>query len=89
MEKFKGQKIRCVDEYQEMNYEVWWEDEYRMKKDFRPTRQYRKWLKAEAEKAKKDYLMVLRAKLEYQMKTYGQVDEIDFQEFVTKSQLWG
>lgn len=85
MKDFQGKKWRCVDVKLVKNQEVWWKDEYIEKKEFAMTRSYAKYLKEKRKQAKLEYLKVLQSKLEYQMKTYGEVDEIDFLEYQWKT----
>lgn len=82
MEKFNGKKFFCQSSYLEKDWSVWQYDEYKEVKIFKMTDKYRRYLKEKKEKEKNEYLMILRSKLEYQMKKYGKVDEIDYQEFM-------
>ena len=46
------------------------------------TRAYKKYLEEKAQKEKAFELQVLKNKLEYQKKTYGEVDEYDYNEYI-------
>ena len=85
---YNGKKFYCSKVTRVRNEAVWWAEEYVEKKEFAMTDSYRKWLHEKAKKERQEELMVMRSKLEYQMKTYGQVDEIDFQEYMAKVQMW-
>jgi hypothetical protein len=39
-------------------------------------------LREKKRKEREEYLVCLRDKLNYQMKKYGEVDELDYQEFI-------
>ena len=84
MNDFQGKKWRCVDVKLVKNQEVWWNDEYIEKKEFAMTRAYSKYLKEKRNKENLEDLQILKSKLEYQMKTYGEVDKIDFLEYQMK-----
>ena len=84
MEKFTGKKFYCDQELLKRDESVWWEEQYVTKKVFRMTTTYRDYLKEKRKKEKEDELRILRAKLEYQYKTYGEVDPIDYAEFMAK-----
>ena len=86
---YNGKKFYCSGSRMVRNEEVWWANEYTEKKEFTMTFGYRKYLKEKRKKELQEELMVLRSKLEYQMKKYGQVDEIDFQEYMAKVKMWG
>ena len=86
---YDGKKFYCARVKKVRNEEVWWQDEYVEKKEFRMTMQYRKFLEAKRKKELGEALMIMREKLEWQKKTYGEVDEIDLQEYLGKLQLWG
>lgn len=84
MEKFTGKKFFCVAEHQVRDESAWWEEKYTNKAEFMMTSTYRDYLKAKRKKEKEDELRILKAKLEYQYKTYGEVDPIDYGEFIAK-----
>ena len=52
------------------------------KTKFCMTRAYKKYLEEKAQKEKAFELQVLKNKLEYQKKTYGEVDEYDYNEYI-------
>ena len=84
MEKFVGKKFYCDHEYLERDDSVWWEEKYNTKKAFQMTTSYRNYLKEKRKKEKDEALRILKAKLDYQYKTYGEVDPIDYAEFIYK-----
>lgn len=84
MEKFEGQKFFCVAEHQVRDESVWWEEKYVNKAEFMMTSTYRKYLKEKRKEKQKTELGMLKARLEYQYKTYGEVDPIDFSEYMAK-----
>lgn len=82
MEKFQGKKWRCVGTKMERDYEVWWAEEYKVVKEFQITKQYKSYLFQRREKAKEDYIATLKEKLENQYKDFGEVDPLDYQEYL-------
>lgn len=52
--------------------------------EFEMTPKYRQYLHDKREYEREYRLKVMREKLEYQMRTYGEVDEIDFNEYVNE-----
>ena len=78
---YTGKKWFCAGEEQVLDKEVWWEDKYITKPTFKMTLNYKKYLREKAEREKAEKLMMLKDKLEYQYKTYGEVDELDFREY--------
>lgn len=84
MEKFTGAKFYCADEVEVKDNSVWWEEKYTTKKIFKMTSTYREYLKEKRKKENEDELRILKAKLDYQYKTYGEVDPIDYSEYISK-----
>lgn len=84
MEKFEGAKFYCDGTYLVRDESVTWEDRYITKKHFMITSTYRKYLEAKREEERQDELRTMRCKLEWQYKTYGEVDPIDYAEFIAK-----
>lgn len=82
MEKYNKSKYRLVDEKVVRDEEVWWAEEYKIKKYFAMTKGYSKYLHNKRIEEHEHNLKVMRHKLEYQMKIYGEVDPIDYQQFV-------
>lgn len=82
--EFEGKKWRCIDVKLVRNEDVWWRDEYLERKEFAMTSTYSKYLKEKRKQEKLKYLEILKSKLNYQMKTYGEVDQIDFLEYQYK-----
>ena len=74
MEKFVGIKWRCVGSHTE--YDIW--ENAKEVNDFRMTPHYLEYLKQKQEEKELKELMILKNKLEYQYKTYGEVDELDY-----------
>lgn len=56
-------------------------EEYNVSKTFTMTAQYRRFLKQKQKKEFENRIEVLKEKLTFQMKKYGEVDKIDFEEF--------
>lgn len=57
-----------------------------VKKKFIPTRQYIEYLKQREIEKELFELRVMKEKLEYQYKTYGEVDKLDFDNYIRKAQ---
>lgn len=57
--------------------------------EFAPTAAYMKWLAAERERKQQEELALMRAKLQYQFETYGEVDELDYNLYLYKLKLYG
>ena len=79
---YTGPKYYCKGEDIKKDYNIWWEDQYYKKANFAPTQNYINWLKEKQKKDKEEYIKVLRLKLEHQYKEYGEVDEVDFNEYM-------
>ncbi len=84
MQDFTGSKWRCTGTKKVLNTEQWWQPRYVEKAEYRMTRSYLEYLKNKRVIELKQELAVMRTKLEYQQRTYGEVDEIDFNEYVAK-----
>ena len=82
MEKYNKGKFYLKSSRMVRNEDVWWAEEYKIEKDFAITRGYKDYLYNKRLKEHEEKLKVMRHKLEYQMKIYGEVDPIDYQEFV-------
>ena len=83
--KYEGSKYRVDSTYIELDKKTYYEDlreEYVEKAHFVMTKGYKKDLYDRRKTLDEFNLEVLKSKLEYQMKTYGQVDDIDFQEYL-------
>lgn len=52
-----------------------------LKQNFIPTRSYMKYLKAKEEQKRKFEITKLKAKLDYEFTTTGEVDDIDYQRY--------
>lgn len=78
MEKFVGSKWRCVGSHTE--YDIW--GYAKEVSDFRMTSSYLKYLKQKQEEKELNELKVLKNKLDYQYKTYGEVDDLDYNLYV-------
>lgn len=55
---------------------------------FAPTTGYLKWLEEQKQEKKDSEIKLLRTKLQYQFDTYGEVDELDFNEYKYKMKLY-
>lgn len=82
--KYQGKKWFCKDVELVRNEAVWWAEEYDEKPIYTMTRGYRKWLREEAKRKALEEVKVLKSKLEYQYKCFGEVDDIDFGEYQYK-----
>lgn len=82
MEKFNGKKFYPTNERMVRNEQVWWTDEYEEKVDFQITSTYKAYLRKKRAQERETAIQVLKHKLEYQMREYGEVDPIDFGEFM-------
>lgn len=82
--EFTGKKWRCTGTIKERNSAVWWTDDYIEKPQFKMTRSYATYLREKRKAEIAHDLDILKHKLEYQQRTYGNVDDIDFQEYVYK-----
>lgn len=82
MNNYQGKKFYLSGIKKVKNYDIWQYDEYQEKKEFKMTKNYREYLAEKRRKEKEEYIMCLRDKLNYQMKKYGEVDELDYQEFI-------
>lgn len=91
MEKFEDKKWYVSEKYIVKDYSDPWakEDRYVEKVKFKMTGPYREYLRQKREEKRKFELMTLRLRLEYQFKTYGEVDEFDFQEYQHKLKEYG
>lgn len=91
MDKYNGKKYYVSNTYLVRDYSDPWCDEirYKEKANLKMTRGYREYLENKRNEKIKTELATLRAKLEYQYKTYGEVDPIDFQEYQLKLKQCG
>lgn len=80
MQGYAGKKWRCAGTKLVLDKEIWWDTVYVEVPEFRMTKGYLNYLKAKREQELKDRIMCLKEKLEHQLKTYGEIDELDFQE---------
>ena len=60
-------------------YDIW--GNKILKQNFIPTRDYMKYLKAKEEQKRKFEITKLKAKLDYEFATTGEVDDIDYQRY--------
>lgn len=82
MGNYEGKKFYLSGIKKVKNYNIWQYDECVDKKEFKMTKGYKEYLAEKKRKEREEYIVVLRDKLNYQMKKYGEVDELDYQEFV-------
>lgn len=89
--KFTGSKYFCTGEIsvQDKSWPICDEVRYVTKATFVVTKSYKKYLDAKRKFEQQEELRILKQKLEYQYKTYGEIDEIDFQEYQYKLKLYG
>lgn len=55
---------------------------------FVPTSGYMKWLEEQRKQKQEEELQLLKAKLQLQQEKYGEVDEVDFNEYRYKLKLY-
>lgn len=80
---YQGKKFHYIGSHLEWKFDEDKKDfEKKEVRDFELSWGYRKYLAKKREKEKQEKIMALRHKLDYQMKTYGEVDELDYQEFI-------
>ena len=91
MEKYDGKKYYVSDTCLVRDYSDPWCNEvrYKEKANFKMTKEYKEYLRNKRNEEIKTELMTLRAKWDYQYKTYGEVDPIDFQEYQYKLKKYG
>ena len=82
MEKYNKSKYYLKDSKMVRDEEVWWDEKYKIERNFQMTKGYSKYLHDKRIEEHEHNLKVMRHKLEYQMKIYGEVDQIDYQEFI-------
>lgn len=80
MMQFTGQKFFAIEGDTTTVYDIY--GNKTEKQNFRMTRKYLAYLKEKAEHEAKMEVIKLREKLEYEFKTYGEVDNIDYQRFL-------
>ena len=81
MTEFKGPIFRCISETTVVDGDVWWTTEYKVVKQFVPTAQYKKYLREKKKEEIALKISVLKHKLDMQYQQYGEVDDIDFEEY--------
>lgn len=81
---YQGKKFVCIETKMVRDESIWWEDVYKEVGVFCLTKGYKKYLKEKREREQLEELATMKAKLDYQYKTYGEVDEIDYQEYLAK-----
>lgn len=77
MEKYNGQKFFAIDGDITTVYDIY--GNKTEKQNFHMTRKYSAYLKEKSEYEAKMEVIKLREKLEHEFKTYGEVDEVDYQ----------
>lgn len=77
-EQYQGKKFRPTNKFK-IEYTIYGE---KVKKEiFVPTNGYLKWLDEQEKERKAKEFTQLKEKLQYQQKTYGEVDEVDLLRF--------
>ena len=79
--KFEGSKWRDAGTKLVPNPDPWVGDTYLEKTDFRMTYSYVKYLKKKKLTIAEDELSILKNRLDYEYRSFGEVDEVDFQEY--------
>ena len=82
MLEYQGSKFRPLETI--ISYNEWGERVEKTK--FIPTKSYMKWLKEREEEKRQREITILRDSLEYQMKTYGEIDKYDYQRYISMIQ---
>lgn len=80
MIQFTGQKFFAIEGDTTTVYDIY--GNKTEKQNFRMTRKYSAYLQEKAEHEAKMEVIKLREKLEHEFKTYGEVDDIDYQRFL-------
>lgn len=75
MKQFEGTKFRPFDDNNKVVYDIW--GNKTIKQGFIPTSSYIKYLKDKYEIEVLEELRTMKNKLDYQLQTYGEVDELD------------
>ena len=75
---YNGKKFYCKGE---VSYKDEWGNT-RTKPNFIMTRGYKKFLREKREHEEHMEIVILKHKIEYQLKTYGEVDEYDLAEYM-------
>lgn len=78
MVEYQGCKFFCVDE--KVIYNEWGEKV--TKPIFKMTKQYIEYCRRMEEEKRQKEITILKHSLEYQMKTYGEVDKYDYQRYI-------
>lgn len=81
MVEFNGKKFRPTGNQVQAGYDVWGCRPI-YKEEFKMTSSYMKYLAEKEQERKRLELQALKSKLEYQMKTYGEVDDIDYNNYM-------
>lgn len=82
MKNFEGTKFRPTGNVVQCGYDVW--NCQRIYKDeFVPTRSYLKYLDEKQKEKDELELFSLKSKLDYQMKTFGEVDDVDYNNYMS------
>ena len=79
--KFEGSKWRECGTKSVPNQDPWMGDTYIEKPDFRMTYGYVKYLKEKKLATLEDEVSILKNRLAYEYRSFGEVDDIDFQEY--------
>lgn len=79
--KFEGIKWRDCGMKSIPNPDPWMGDTYIEKVDFRMTYTYIKYLKGKKLATLEDEISIFKNRLDYEYRNFGEVDDIDFQEY--------
>ena len=79
--KFERKKWRDCGIKLVPNQDPWVRDTYSEKTDFRMTSTYVKYLKEKKLATLEDEVSILKNRLDYEYRNFGEVDDIDFQEY--------
>lgn len=86
---FEGKKLHYVKSIAiKKNCDIFEKNQYSEKKIFEKSWNYKRYLQKKRIEDLKEYLDILRNKLEYEMKTLNRIDEIDYQEFLAKYKIY-
>ena len=79
---YTGTKFYARNVTQVRDDTQWWTDVRKEKVEFAMTRSYKTYLHNKRIQEREHAIQVLKHKLEYQMRTYGEVDDVDFNEYM-------
>lgn len=82
MREFEGKKFRTTGNVVQCGYDAW-KCQPIYKDEFVPTSSYLKYLNEKQREKDELQLFSLKSKLDYQMKTFGEIDEVDYNNYMS------